>query len=82
MQTDDNPGGLLATDAAVEMTADLTKDEDEFYDGFTRTFSSVNEELKVSEEQRNGALALCQQADKEAAVARMADFGGKVSGMI
>ena len=32
MQTDDNPDGPLTKEAAATMTADLTKDEDAFYD--------------------------------------------------
>jgi len=75
MQTEDNPDGPLTKDAAAKMTADLTKDEDEFYDGFTRTFFSVNGELMVSEGQRQDALELCKQADKKAALACMAAFG-------
>ncbi|MGY4541765.1 pimeloyl-ACP methyl ester carboxylesterase [Arthrobacter sp. UYNi723] len=65
MQGDDNPEGPLTKEAAAKMTADLTKDEDEFYDGFTRDFFSVNGELKVSEQQRQDAVALCKQADKK-----------------
>lgn len=76
MQTEDNPDGPLTKDAAAKMTADLTKDEDEFYDGFTRTFFSVNGELMVSEQQRQDAIALCKQVDKKAALACMAAFGG------
>lgn len=76
LQGEDNPDGPLTKEAAAKMTADLTKDEDEFYDGFTREFFSVNGELKVSEGQRQAALSLCQQADKKAALACMAAFGG------
>lgn len=76
MQGDDNPEGPLTKEAAVTMTADLTKDEDEFYDGFTREFFSVNGDLKVSEQQRQEALALCKQADKKASLACMAASGG------
>ncbi|MHA7299055.1 alpha/beta fold hydrolase [Pseudarthrobacter sp. MDT3-1] len=76
MQTEDNPEGPLTKEAAAKMAADLTKDEDEFYDGFTREFFSVNGELKVSEQQRQDAVALCKQADKKAALACMAAFGG------
>lgn len=75
MQSDDNPEGPLTKDAAAKMTVDLTKDEDEFYDGFTREFFSVDGELKVSEQQRQDAIALCKQADKKAALACMAAFG-------
>jgi pimeloyl-ACP methyl ester carboxylesterase len=76
MRGDDNPDGPLTQDKAAKMTADLTEDEDSFYDGFTREFFSVNGELTVSEEQRLQALALCRQADKKAALACMAAFGG------
>ena len=59
------------------MTADLTEDEDAFYDGFVTQFFSVNGdgELKVTEAQRLEALALCKQADKKAALACMGSFG-------
>ena len=75
MQTDDNPEGPLTHEKAAEMTEELTKDEDAFYDGFTREFFSVNGELKVTEQQRQDALALCKQADKQAALDCMAAFG-------
>jgi len=32
MQSDDNPGGPLTAEAAAKMTADLTADEDTFYE--------------------------------------------------
>jgi pimeloyl-ACP methyl ester carboxylesterase len=75
MKTDDNPDGPLTKEQAEQMSAGLTKDEDAFYDGFTRDFFSVDGELKVSEQQRQDALALCKQADKKAALACMAAFG-------
>jgi pimeloyl-ACP methyl ester carboxylesterase len=75
LQTQDNPDGPLTKEAAADMTADLTKDEDSFYDGFTQEFFSVNGELKVTETQRQEALALCKQADKKAALACMQAFG-------
>lgn len=67
----DNPDGPLTKDAAAEMTAGLAKDEESFYDDFTRQFFSVNGELKVTEQQRQEALQHCKQADKKAALARM-----------
>ncbi|MCO4252947.1 alpha/beta fold hydrolase [Pseudarthrobacter raffinosi] len=76
MQTGDNPDGPLTHDEAAKMAADLTKDEDDFCDGFTCDFFSVNAELKVSEQQRQDAIALCKQADKKAALACLAAFGG------
>lgn len=74
MQTEDNPDGPLKPAEAAQMTEDLTKDQDSFYDSFTRAFFSVNGELKVSEAQRHDALALCKQADKKAALACMEAF--------
>ncbi len=57
------------------MTEDLTKDEDAFYDGFTKDFFSVDGVLKVTEAQRQEAIALCRQADKKAALGCMEAFG-------
>jgi pimeloyl-ACP methyl ester carboxylesterase len=75
MQGEDNPEGPLTKEAAAGMTADLTKDEESFYDGFTTDFFSANGELKVTEAQRQEALGLCRQADKKAALACMQAFG-------
>jgi pimeloyl-ACP methyl ester carboxylesterase len=75
LQSDDNPDGPLTAKAAAGMTADLTKDEDAFYDGFVTQFFSANGQLKVTEEQRQEALALCKQAGKRASLACMAAFG-------
>jgi pimeloyl-ACP methyl ester carboxylesterase len=75
MQGEDNPDGPLTKEAAAEMAAALAKDEDSFYDDFTRQFFSVNGELKVTEQQRQDALRLCKQADKKAALACMEAFG-------
>ena len=77
LATDDNPDGPLSKEQAASMTADLTKDQDAFYDGLTTQFFSVNGdgELKVTEVQRQAALALCKQADKKAALACMESFG-------
>jgi len=74
MQSDDNPDGPLTAKAAATMTADLTADENTFYDQFTTGFFSANGQLKVTEEQRQEALALCKQADKKASLACMAAF--------
>ncbi len=75
LQTDDNPDGPLTKEHAVTMTEDLTKDEDAFYDGFTKDFFSVDGVLEVSEGQRQEALELCRQADQKAALACMQAFG-------
>jgi pimeloyl-ACP methyl ester carboxylesterase len=74
MKTDDNPDGPLTEDAAAEMTAGLTKDEDSFYDEFTTGFFSVDGVLKVTEAERQEAIALAHQSKKHAALASMAAF--------
>ncbi|KQQ00071.1 MULTISPECIES: alpha/beta fold hydrolase [unclassified Rathayibacter] len=74
MKTDDNPEGPLEKSAAAEMTAGLTKDQDAFYDQFTTEFFSVDGVLKVTEAQRQDALALAKQSSKHAALACMTAF--------
>ncbi|HEY2237852.1 MAG TPA: alpha/beta hydrolase [Streptosporangiaceae bacterium] len=75
MQDDDNPDGPLTRAQAVQMNNDLTEDEDAFYDQFITQFFSVNGKLAVSEEERQKALALTRQADKQAALTCMTSFG-------
>lgn len=75
MQTDDNPEGPLTKEHAASMTADLTADRDKFFDTFTTQFFSVDGALKVTEAQRQAAVALCRQSDQKAALACMASFG-------
>lgn len=74
-QTQDNPDGPLTKSLATDMTEGLTKDEESFYDGFVTNFFSADGVLKVTEAQRQEALALCAQADKTAALGCMAAFG-------
>jgi pimeloyl-ACP methyl ester carboxylesterase len=75
LHTDDNPEGPLTEDAAGEMEQGLRQDRDRFFDQFTTEFFSAGGELKVSEEQRQVAIALCRQADQGAALACMEAFG-------
>ena len=75
MHTPGNPDGPLQASEAAKMTASLTKDQDSFYDGFMTDFFSANGTLMVTEAQRQEAIALCQQADKKAALACMTAFG-------
>ncbi len=75
MQSEDNPDGPLTEDAAQEMRGGLEEDRDSFFDQFTTGFFSVGEDLKVTEEQRQDAIALCAQSDPEAALACMDAFG-------
>lgn len=74
LKTDDNPDGPLEKSQAAEMTAQLTADEDAFYDEFTSQFYSVDGVLTVTEEQRQEAITLAKQSKKHAALASMAAF--------
>jgi pimeloyl-ACP methyl ester carboxylesterase len=74
MKTDDNPDGPLEKAQAAQMTAGLTTSEDDFYDQFTTDFFSVDGVLKVTEEQRQEAIALAKQSAKHAALACMTAF--------
>jgi pimeloyl-ACP methyl ester carboxylesterase len=74
MHTPGNPDGPLPPAEAAKMTAGLTADQDSFYDQFMTDFFSANGVLKVTEQQRQEALAMCHQADKKAALACMAAF--------
>ena len=75
MTTPNNPAGPLSLTEAAKMTAALTANQEKFYDDFTTQFFSVDGELKVTEEQRQQALALALQSSKVAALACMAAFG-------
>ena len=75
MQSDDNPEGPLTQDKAKEMEDGLKADRATFFDGFTKDFFSANGELKVSEADRQKAIALCQQSDQGAALGCMKSFG-------
>ena len=74
-KSEDNPDGPLTQEQADEMEAGLKADEDTFYDGFVTNFFSVDGVLKVSEAQRQDAIALTKQADKKAALKAMESFG-------
>ena len=75
LQSDDNPDGPLTEDAAAEMTRSVESDRTTFFDGFTQAFFSVDGDLKVTEEQRQEAIALCHQSDQTAALACLEAFG-------
>ena len=74
MQTADNPEGPLTQAKAEEMEQGLKQDRAKFFDQFTRDFFSADGELKVSEAQRQEALAMCLQSDQTAALACMKSF--------
>jgi len=69
-----NPDGPLETGEAAKMTAGLTANKDAFFDDFTTQFFSVDGVLKVTEEQRQRAIALAHQASKVAALEAMTAF--------
>jgi non-heme chloroperoxidase len=73
-QTDDNPDGPLDDATAQQFEDGITSDRDAFFDQFCTMFFSVGDELKVSEEQRQEALALCKQSDVQAAEGCMQAF--------
>ena len=75
LKGDDNPDGPLTEEAAAEMTKGLEEDRTTFFDGFTRDFFSADGDLKVTEEQRQEAIALCHQSDQKAALGCMEAFG-------
>ena len=75
MQSDDNPDGPLTEGHAEKMTAALTADRHAFFEEFTTQFFSVNNELRVTDAQRQEAITLCMQSDQNAALACMKSFG-------
>ncbi len=75
LETDDNPEGPLTQEAAEELTKGLESDRNAFFDDFMTQFFSVGEQLKVSEAQRQQAIALCHQSDQKAALGCMEAFG-------
>ena len=75
MKTDDNPDGPLTADVAGQMEEGLRSDRDRFFQEFTTGFFSAGGELKVSEAERQEAVALAQQSDQKAALTCMESFG-------
>jgi non-heme chloroperoxidase len=68
LKSEDNPDGPLTEEAADEMRSGLEQDRDAFFEDFTTQFFSAGDDLKVSEEQRQDAVRMCQQSDQEAAL--------------
>jgi non-heme chloroperoxidase len=71
LKTEDNPDGPLPPEQANALEAALKADRAAFFDQFTKDFFSVDGELKVSEQQRQDAIRLCEQSDQGAALACM-----------
>ena len=74
MKSDDNPDGPLTSEKAKEKEAGLKADREKYFDQFTRTFFSANDVLKVTEAQRQEAMAMCRQSDEAAALGCMKAF--------
>ena len=75
LKTIDNPDGGLEDEDLQEMKAGVTDDRAAFLDGFTKDFFCADGDLKVSEDQRQQALALAASARDEAVVACIDAFG-------
>ena len=74
LKTDDNPDGAVEPELIEQITAGLDDDPAAFYDSFVTDFFSVGNELKVSEAERQDAIAQTRQADKHAALECVAAF--------
>ena len=74
MKSEDNPDGPLTPEKAKEKEAAFKADREAYFDDFTRNFFSANDVLKVSEAQRQEAIAICRQADPAAALGCMQAF--------
>lgn len=75
LNTPGNPDGPLSAGQAAKMTASLTANQGAFYDNFVTEFFSADGVLKVTEQQRQDALALTDKASKIAALACLTAFG-------
>lgn len=74
LRTSDNPEGPLTADKAKEMEQALRRNREEFFEEFTKNFFSVDGNLKVTEDERQAAKALCLQSDEAAALECMNAF--------
>jgi non-heme chloroperoxidase len=75
LKTEDNPDGGLSEDDVQGMIDGVTSDRAGFLDQFTTGFFSVDGELKVTESQRQQALALEEPAADVALAGCIAAFG-------
>jgi non-heme chloroperoxidase len=74
MKSADNPDGPLTPEKAREKEAGLKADRGKYFDQFTRNFFSAKDVLKVTEAQRQQALAVCLQSGEAAALGCMKAF--------
>ena len=68
LQTDDNPDGAIDRASVDEMKDGVKADRKGFFEGFTTSFFTAGEEVKVSDEQLDTARDQASQADETAAV--------------
>ena len=68
LKTDDNPDGPLPKEEADKMAEGLGKDREAFFEDFTTAFFSAKGHLKVTEAERQDAIALAHQSDQTAAL--------------
>ncbi|WP_404347784.1 alpha/beta fold hydrolase [Phycicoccus jejuensis] len=71
---DEHPDGALTDDDVRGMQEQLAQDPPAFFDDFTTNFFSAGGELKVTEDERQEAIALAAQADVHAAVQCIASW--------
>ena len=67
LKDDDHPDGALTADDVAGLQGQLRADKDAFLDGFLTGFFSAGDDLKVTEAQRQDAVALGAQAEENAA---------------
>ena len=77
LMSDDNPDGPLTEEKAGQMTKALTENREAFFDDFATQFFSANGVLKVTEAQRQDAIAQCLLSDEKAALKYMESFGAE-----
>ena len=75
LKTEDNPDGGLGEADVAGMEQGARADREGFLDGFTTNFFSADGELKVTDEQRQDALALEAKANDAALVGCIGAFG-------
>lgn len=75
LKTDDNPDGGLADEDVEGMKSGFRDGRAEFLDGFSKDFFSADGDLKVTEAQRQEALALVEPAIDVAIEACIDSFG-------
>lgn len=74
-QSVDNPQGGLDDETIASFEDGVRSDRMGFLDGFTTQFFSAGDELKVSEQQRQAAIALAAPASRTATLDCIAAFG-------